>query len=143
MFNKIRAHASALRRSTGDEEPLRCSFCSKEQADVRKLIAGPSVFICDECVAVCNDIIADDTRFENRHQAPAPEAGNEALGPGVQVARVEPADPSSSHLVACFICRMTVPLDDTLFFEGRGPVCLGCAEKIEAALAARREGTES
>src|SRR5213083_2561639 len=47
-------------------EILRCSFCNKDQNDVRKLIAGPTVFICDECVEVCNDIIADDNRFENR-----------------------------------------------------------------------------
>jgi ketosteroid isomerase-like protein len=40
--------------------PLRCSFCGKSQGDVRKLIAGPEVCICDECVEVCNDIIADD-----------------------------------------------------------------------------------
>jgi hypothetical protein len=45
---------------------LRCSFCNKEQSDVRKLIAGPGVFICDSCVDVCNDIIADDERFEAR-----------------------------------------------------------------------------
>src|SRR3981189_2732285 len=50
----------------GETEVLRCSFCNKDQNDVRKLIAGPTVFICDECVEVCNDIIADDTRFENR-----------------------------------------------------------------------------
>ena len=49
-----------------DAEILRCSFCNKDQNDVRKLIAGPTVFICDECVEVCNDIIADDNRFENR-----------------------------------------------------------------------------
>ena len=49
-----------------DSEILRCSFCNKDQNDVRKLIAGPTVFICDECVEVCNDIIADDNRFENR-----------------------------------------------------------------------------
>ena len=49
-----------------DVEILRCSFCNKDQNDVRKLIAGPTVFICDECVEVCNDIIADDNRFENR-----------------------------------------------------------------------------
>lgn len=42
------------------EESLRCSFCNKSQNDVRKLIAGPTVFICDECVRVCNDIIDDD-----------------------------------------------------------------------------------
>ena len=45
---------------------LRCSFCNKDQNDVRKLIAGPTVFICDECVDVCNDIIADDNRSENK-----------------------------------------------------------------------------
>jgi hypothetical protein len=45
---------------------LRCSFCHKEQSDVRKLIAGPTVFICDSCVEVCNDIIADDERFNAR-----------------------------------------------------------------------------
>ena len=50
----------------GDGEILRCSFCNKDQNDVRKLIAGPTVFICDECVDVCNDIIADDRRVEGR-----------------------------------------------------------------------------
>ena len=50
----------------GDSEILRCSFCNKDQNDVRKLIAGPTVFICDECVDVCNDIIADDRRVEGR-----------------------------------------------------------------------------
>ncbi len=49
-----------------DTEVLRCSFCNKDQNDVRKLIAGPTVFICDECVEVCNDIIADDNRYENK-----------------------------------------------------------------------------
>src|ERR1700742_388038 len=53
-------------KKNGETEVLRCSFCNKDQNDVRKLIAGPTVFICDECVEVCNDIIADDNRFENR-----------------------------------------------------------------------------
>ena len=53
-------------KKSGETEVLRCSFCNKDQNDVRKLIAGPTVFICDECVEVCNDIIADDNRFENR-----------------------------------------------------------------------------
>jgi ATP-dependent Clp protease ATP-binding subunit ClpX len=39
---------------------LRCSFCNKDQSDVRKLIAGPSVFICDECVQVCRKIIGGE-----------------------------------------------------------------------------------
>jgi hypothetical protein len=41
-------------------EILCCSFCNKDQNDVKKLIAGPAVFICDECVEVCNEIIAED-----------------------------------------------------------------------------------
>ncbi len=54
-----------MKKGTGENETLRCSFCNKDQNDVRKLIAGPTVFICDECVDVCNDIIADDRRSES------------------------------------------------------------------------------
>ena len=39
---------------------LYCSFCGKSQHEVRKLIAGPSVFICDECVELCSDIIREE-----------------------------------------------------------------------------------
>ena len=41
------------------EVSIRCSFCGKSQNEVRKVIAGPTVYICDECVGVCNDILAD------------------------------------------------------------------------------------
>jgi ATP-dependent Clp protease ATP-binding subunit ClpX len=59
-----------MAKKNGDSDVLRCSFCNKDQNDVRKLIAGPTVFICDECVEVCNDIIADD----NRHEPKAPRS---------------------------------------------------------------------
>ena len=55
-----------MAKKNNDTEILRCSFCNKDQNDVRKLIAGPTVFICDECVDVCNDIIADDTRSDTK-----------------------------------------------------------------------------
>src|SRR5690554_113598 len=42
------------------EKPLFCTFCGKSQHEVRKLIAGPSVFICDECVDLCNDILEEE-----------------------------------------------------------------------------------
>ena len=47
-------------KKTGGEKLLYCSFCGKSQHEVRKLIAGPSVFICDECIELCNDIIRDE-----------------------------------------------------------------------------------
>ena len=48
------------RPTIDDPMNLSCSFCGKSQREVRKLIAGPTVYICDECVDVCNEIIADD-----------------------------------------------------------------------------------
>jgi ATP-dependent Clp protease ATP-binding subunit ClpX len=67
---------TTTRKAGGEGEILRCSFCNKDQNDVRKLIAGPTVFICDECVDVCNDIIADDRRSEghkSRSGLPTPQ----------------------------------------------------------------------
>ncbi len=46
--------------SREDRTNLSCSFCGKSQKEVKKLIAGPSVYICDECIALCNDIIAEE-----------------------------------------------------------------------------------
>jgi ATP-dependent Clp protease ATP-binding subunit ClpX len=47
---------------------LKCSFCGKSQNDVRKLIAGPTVYICDECIELCNDIIADEWEEEKSRE---------------------------------------------------------------------------
>lgn len=48
------------KRKDGTEKLLYCSFCGKSQHEVRKLIAGPSVYICDECVDLCNDIVQEE-----------------------------------------------------------------------------------
>ncbi len=50
--------------SKNDDKLLYCSFCGKSQHEVRKLIAGPSVYVCDECVELCNDIIREDLSEE-------------------------------------------------------------------------------
>src|SRR3989338_5509300 len=61
-----------------DDKPqiLHCSFCGKSQHEVRKLIAGPSVFICDECVDLCKDIIREevqeDSNDKNSDKQPTP-----------------------------------------------------------------------
>ena len=52
---------------------LKCSFCGKSQEQVRKLIAGPGVYICDECVDLCNEIL-DEELFEAGSNMPAPPA---------------------------------------------------------------------
>jgi ATP-dependent Clp protease ATP-binding subunit ClpX len=52
------------KKGSSSEKVLYCSFCGKSQHEVKKLIAGPSVFICDECIELCNDIIRDETPSE-------------------------------------------------------------------------------
>jgi ATP-dependent Clp protease ATP-binding subunit ClpX len=54
----------ADKKGTPAEKVLYCSFCGKSQHEVKKLIAGPSVFICDECIELCNDIIRDEVPAE-------------------------------------------------------------------------------
>jgi ATP-dependent Clp protease ATP-binding subunit ClpX len=60
------------KKDTGDET-LRCSFCNKSQREVKKLIAGPTVFICDECVDICLDIIAEDKMLEQQQESNLPK----------------------------------------------------------------------
>ncbi|MEK7261326.1 MAG: ATP-dependent Clp protease ATP-binding subunit ClpX [Pseudomonadota bacterium] len=66
------------------EKLLYCSFCGKSQHEVRKLIAGPSVFVCDECVELCNDIIREEVQEEknaasNKKKFPTPREINQIL----------------------------------------------------------------
>ncbi len=60
------------KKESGDEA-LRCSFCNKSQREVKKLIAGPTVFICDECVDICLDIIAEDRMLEQQQETKLPK----------------------------------------------------------------------
>jgi ATP-dependent Clp protease ATP-binding subunit ClpX len=60
---------SGMSDKIGGEKLLYCSFCGKSQHEVRKLIAGPSVFICDECIELCNDIIREETQTEHGNKS--------------------------------------------------------------------------
>ena len=67
----------ADKKSTSGEKTLYCTFCGKSQHEVKKLIAGPSVFICDECIDLCNEIIRDElpsleVNKENGSDLPTP-----------------------------------------------------------------------
>ncbi len=62
----------AEKKGSSSEKTLYCSFCGKSQHEVKKLIAGPSVFVCDECIELCNEIIRDEL--------PATTEGKDAKG---------------------------------------------------------------
>jgi ATP-dependent Clp protease ATP-binding subunit ClpX len=116
MWWRIRA-----KRANAEEAVLRCSFCNKDQNDVRKLIAGPAVFICDECVKVCNDIIADDARVARQR---------EHRGDAVPAAEAPIPWP---NMVRCALCRASVPSDEGIAISGRGVFCTDCVEAVAAA----------
>ena len=59
----------AEKKGTSSEKNLYCTFCGKSQHEVKKLIAGPSVFICDECIDLCNDIIRDEVTDTSAREA--------------------------------------------------------------------------
>ena len=61
----------ADKKGSSSEKVLYCSFCGKSQHEVKKLIAGPSVFICDECIELCNDIIRDEVPADGAETKPA------------------------------------------------------------------------
>ena len=103
-----------------DIRTLHCSFCGKSEHDVKKLIAGPTVFICDECVSVCNDILSSDAR------------------PPQQVHPADTAPPptfESVHYLACALCRLQTTWEEAMLVPERGAICRGCIGAIEAAIA--------
>lgn len=59
-WTEARAHQLLALAGRDRASFMKCSFCGKGQQEVRKLIAGPTVFICDECVSLCSDILAEE-----------------------------------------------------------------------------------
>ena len=58
---------------TSDEKKISCSFCGKIQEEVKKLIAGPNVYICNECVVLCKDILAEDDKIDTKKKFDIPK----------------------------------------------------------------------
>src|SRR4051794_22698553 len=111
MAESIVEVASATLIAVFEHAPLlRCSFCNKSQRDVMRMIAGPKVQICDECVDICLGILAegDAQRF------------------------TEP-----STILLCALCRVATPEESSVYVDDRGVLCAGCVAAIEAVLGER------
>jgi hypothetical protein len=97
---------------------LVCSFCGKDQDHVRKLIAGPTVFICDECIDLCNDIIEEETEAFSRDASPD-SAETTAVGPNLVTPRVV------TRYVDEEVKASSAVAADTVYW-----VCKGCGWKL-------------
>lgn len=96
------------RREEPRKTELRCSFCHKKQRDVVKLVAGPGVQICNECVAICRDLVAED---EKAHLAHATTA-------------------------TCMLCDAERAATELVHVPNRGAVCFVCVAAIKVAAGA-------
>jgi hypothetical protein len=99
----------------GERPVLRCSFCNKSQRDVRLLIAGPKVYICDECVGICLEIIT-----ESKENLPPPDPGT----------------------LRCAICKSWIPRDRALVLGTGASLCEICRSVVDEALAVQPRGLE-
>ena len=116
------AKRSKPETSEAAAENLHCSFCGKSQDEVRKLIAGPTVYICDECIDLCNDIIAE-------------ECDQEESLPGAPQAAGEQANPWWTAPFVCPLCRLPKTRADVLFVASQRWICRACAELVRTIAA--------
>lgn len=103
--------------SANDEATLSCSFCRKTQRQVRKLIAGSHVYICDECVELCNDILQEE--WESR-QVPdhAPPSNQSTI---------------FKHSASCSLCHLPAAVGELLPILERGFLCAACVQAVQNA----------
>ena len=125
MFKLRSRHKPGSDDAPEPPSDLRCSFCRKRQGDVPKLIAGPSVFICNECIDVCVAIIADDERCRPTQES---ASGQATAAAGSQ----------SSAGFACSLCGQESQTDQLLAIRERLMICGRCADAVEDALARGR-----
>src|SRR4051794_2080318 len=116
-----------MNRST-ERHGLRCSFCNKAGDGVETLVAGPDVFICDECIRVCVDILLDDG-----HRAGSAEA----------VTLRQQASQLRDDHTCCALCGTRALPEELLLVRDRASICGPCADAVEDALSRGSLRTDS
>ena len=110
----------ATEEPSGSEIP-RCSFCNKSRADVWKIIAGPDVFICNECVDTCCEILDED-----------PSAGDDELG-GLDRLLSQLIKAKEGSMSLCRLCFSSVPVEELTTIPQRGALCRACIDAVRQA----------
>jgi hypothetical protein len=99
---------SHIPTSSEKDKEAGCSFCGKGQNEVRKLIAGPSVHICDQCVSLCHEIVSEE------------------LDPDTQATKAK-----SKEDRLCGICMEPRETDELIFLPHAAYMCAGCLEQLQ------------
>jgi ferredoxin len=99
---------------------VRCSFCNKSQRDVAKIVAGPEVNICSECVEICRDVLERDVTLVEPMTQEEFEGSERLI--------------SGNEAIRCALCAAVRPLAESLRIPGRGWLCRACAEAAQDGL---------
>jgi hypothetical protein len=119
------------RRSASGDTPtggVRCSFCNRHQSNVQKLIAGPAVYICDRCIDLCRDIIAEELEEGGAAERKEEEAGVPRVG---VLSDMQSRGVSAPAI--CRLCGLPSPIQDVIAVPDRGFLCLVCLDVIRAS----------
>lgn len=100
---------------------LNCSFCGKSQDDVRKLIAGPKVYICDECIDRCNDILERDADSESPQRSPHP---------------IQP-------IASCSLCKLPKEATELRIVAEKSALCLECIDAVRSVIDASEDPNDA
>ena len=107
-------------RGAAAEPKLNCSFCGKSQDEVRKLIAGPNVYICDECVDLCNDILERESEQESAGEKTAPV----------------------HSIASCSLCKLPKDVTELRMIGEKGVLCIECIDTVRSVIESTQdEGT--
>jgi hypothetical protein len=111
--NDLPALVTAAAPEPEAPRPLRCSFCGKSQPDVRRLIAGPGVYICNECIEMCLNVIREEGEFDKVF---GPLKQDEASGDSSRSGALDLARGTSSEELAEYIERGRKRVEHSRFF---------------------------
>ena len=133
------------RADSKHEAAARCGFCNRGHAEASKLIAGPTVMICDDCVRTCVDILAarasDSTENGEAFQEQQARLEARRLNAGGSAEAV-PEEMIPLWHVRCGLCRQIVATDATFSIDGRGLLCEDCVVAVQQIRRHRRGSHE-
>jgi hypothetical protein len=102
----------------------RCSFCNKSARDVPKMVAGPTVHICSECVDICNDVLRENVMLSSGFDPAAVQHSEAVIADG--------------RAIRCALCQAVHPVAEALRVPEKGWLCWKCAVAVREALEARQ-----
>jgi ClpX C4-type zinc finger len=116
----------------GDVDP-KCSFCRRQKHRVKHLIAGPAIFICDDCVKICNDILAESVALSSGPQPPKRGIVLRPEFPDDPVSVTAP-EAAEARAASCSWCKIRMEIRFMVPVPRRGWLCANCLDTVEQVI---------